>query len=280
MADMQSIIDRLQDDIHHNKIKLPTQPEIAVKIREIEEDENILPAKVASIISLDPGLAARIIRIANSPLMRGTTEISSLQNAVTRLGLSFVCHTVVGLAMEQIFQATHELIDKYMYQVWNESTEVAAYSHVIAKNFTSLPPEMASLAGLMHRVGILPLLTYAADHNELLEDEILLKDLIHTYHPTIGESILKAWDFPEEIVNIHKIFNNHKTKTLTENSACFSDVIAVAVDQYNKKHQLPIEIQESEVFYKNLQLSADGDFISMPNINAELEAALKMFGKH
>lgn len=277
---MQSIIAQLQDDIHHNKIKLPTQPEIAVKIREIEEDENILPAKVASIISLDPGLAARIIRIANSPLMRGKTEISSLHNAVTRLGLNFVCHTVVGLAMEQIFQATHELVDKYMYQVWNESTEVAAYSHVIAKNFTSLPPEMASLAGLMHRVGILPILTYAQDHDELLEDEKLLKELIHSYHPTIGESILKTWDFPEEIVNIHKIFHNHKTKALTENNACFSDVIAVAIDQYDKKHQLPAEIQESEIFYKNLRLSPESDLINMPNISAELEAALKIFSRH
>lgn len=280
MNSTEAIISKLKNDIENNQLKLPTQPEIAVRIREIEEDPDISAEKVAGIITLDPGLSARLIKIANSPLMRGKVHVDSLQNAINRLGLQFVCNTVIGLAMEQIFQATHEAVDKWMYDVWKESTEVAAYAYVLAKHYAKLPPDVASLAGLMHRIGILPILTYAQDNDELLDDAELLAKLIMENHFEIGKSILKSWEFPEEIINIVNVFDPNNQAAGPQTTAEFSDIIGVAVDMFNKKHALPKEIEKSEIYYNHLGISPDFRFEDDEKIEADLEEALALFQKH
>ena len=83
-----------------------------------------------------------------------------------------------------------------MREVWNKSTEIAGICHVLARHYTRLAPDQATLAGLVHQIGVLPILTHAEDHNELLSDSISLSHVIERIHPLIGERILKAWDFP------------------------------------------------------------------------------------
>lgn len=191
--------DRLIAEIQANKLKLPTQPEVAVRLRECAENSNLSAVQLSQVIGHDPALTARFIQIANSPLMRGQSQISSLPNVISRLGVKFVCNVATGLAMEQIFQATNDTIDKIMRDVWTSSAHVAAHAHVIAKRFSNVPVDSASLAGMMYQIGALPILSYAQDHEELLEDTDQLLDTINQHHAKISEFILKAWKFPEEI---------------------------------------------------------------------------------
>ncbi|MGE3320124.1 MAG: HDOD domain-containing protein [Candidatus Berkiella sp.] len=193
---------RLLTEIEANRLKLPTQPEVAVRLRECAENPNITASQLAQVISHDPALTARFIQIANSPLMRGQSQINSLPSVITRLGVKFVCNVATGLAMEQIFQATNDDIHKLMYDVWTSSAYVAAHAHVIAKRFTDVPVESASLAGLMYQIGALPILSYAQEHDELLEDHEQLLNLINEHHPKISEFILKSWKFPDEIASL------------------------------------------------------------------------------
>src|SRR4029078_2283614 len=104
-----------------NELKLPSQPSVAVRIRECAEDPYVTPERLGKVINQDPGLTAKIMQIGNSPLMRGAVPISSLPDVISRLGLKFVCDTSIGLAMAQIFQATNETIDDMMQKVWTSS---------------------------------------------------------------------------------------------------------------------------------------------------------------
>lgn len=191
--------DRLIAEIQANKLKLPTQPEVAVRLRECAENPNLSATQLAQVIGHDPALTARFIQIANSPLMRGQSQINSLPSVISRLGVKFVCNVATGLAMEQIFQATNDTIDKIMRDVWTSSAHVAAHAHVIAKRFSNVPVDSASLAGMMYQIGALPILSYAQDHEELLEDTDQLLETINQHHAKISEFILKSWKFPEEI---------------------------------------------------------------------------------
>jgi len=193
---------KLIAEIQANKLKLPTQPEVAVRLRECAENPNITASQLAQVISHDPALTAKFIQIANSPLMRGQSQINSLPHVISRLGVKFVCNVATGLAMEQIFQATNDNVDKMMRSVWTSSSYIAAHAHVIAKRFSNVPVDSASLAGLMYQIGALPILSYAQDHDELLEDEDSLRQLIKEHHPKISEFILKTWKFPEEIASL------------------------------------------------------------------------------
>src|SRR5689334_781787 len=123
---MSQIAERVRQDIitaiKTDQLVLPTLPEVALKVREVADDPNSDIEKLASVIGGDAALSARIIRVANSPLLRASRAIEDLKTALMRLGISYTCNIATGLAMEQMFQATTDLIDMRMREVWSRSS--------------------------------------------------------------------------------------------------------------------------------------------------------------
>ncbi|TLX54686.1 histidine kinase [Stutzerimonas nosocomialis] len=198
----ESVQLKLIQAIDNDELVLPTLPEVALRVREAAEDPNISIPNLCKVIGNDAALTARIIKVVNSPLLRSNKEINDLQMAVSRLGINYTCNLATGLAMEQMFQATTDVVDRKMREVWNKSTEVAAICHVLCRHYTRLAPDQATLAGLVHQIGVLPILTYAEEHSELLSDSISLNHVIDKIHPIIGEKILRAWEFPDPIARV------------------------------------------------------------------------------
>jgi len=130
--------------------------------------------------------------------------------------------------MEQMFQATTDVVDRKMREVWNKSTEIAAISHVLCRNFTRLPADQATLAGLVHQIGVLPILTYAEEHSALLSDSISLNHVIDRIHPVIGEKILHAWEFPDSIAVVP---GQHLDFSRVSDKVDYVDIVQVATLQ-------------------------------------------------
>jgi len=191
----KEIIDALESD----RLALPTLPEVALRIRDTADDEDASLNDLTNIISTDAAISARIIKVCNSPLLRAPDPIENLKSAVARLGMTYAADLATGLAMSQMFQATTEVIDNKMREVWDHSTEVAGLSYAYAISASRIPPPQAALAGLTHQIGILPILTYAEEHPDLIADSITLNEVIDRLHPSLGERILRAWDFSEDL---------------------------------------------------------------------------------
>ena len=196
---IQEVRDELIDAIRSNRVVLPTLPEVALKVRDAAEDPRTDSAGIARVIANDAALSARIIRVANSPLLRAASPILDLRMAISRLGMQYTCNLAIGLAMEQMFQATSDTVDRRMREVWAHSTEVAGISAVLAKTYTRLKPDQATLAGLVHQIGALPILRFAEEQRRLLKTPELLDQLITGLHGEIGQLILETWDFPPEL---------------------------------------------------------------------------------
>lgn len=190
------------DDIDSNRLILPTLPEVALKVREVVEKDNVSAREIASVVATDAALSARLIQVANSPVYRGARAIEDIQQAIARMGFTVTRDIVTSLAMRQMFQATHEETDRRLRRIWEHSTEVAAISSVLAKQFTRLKPDQAMLAGLVHDIGTLPILVKAEDVPELLEDSNLLDQYIRNLHTRLGKLILENWEFPPEIIAV------------------------------------------------------------------------------
>ena len=218
----------LQDllkDLETNTLVLPTLPEVALRVRDAVDDEDASIGDITKVIATDAALSARIIQVANSPLMRASKEIQTLDMAVNRLGMKLIRDMVISMVMEQMFQATSEVTDKKLRQIWEHSTTVAAISHALAAQFTKLQPEQAMLAGLVHDIGALPILTKAEDYPELLANEALLDKIIDKLHGKIGEAILKAWNFPADLV---KVPAEHENLQRNSEATDYIDVVTVA----------------------------------------------------
>ena len=229
---MSQLAEKVQQElikaIDNDELVLPTLPEVALRVREAAEDPNISIPNLSKVIGNDVALSARIIKVVNSPLLRTSREITDLQMAISRLGINYTCNLATGLAMEQMFQATSDVVDRKMREVWNKSTEIAGICHVLCKHYTRLLPDQATLAGLVHMIGVLPILTYAEEHGELLRDSISLNHIIERIHPIIGEKILRAWDFPEPIAMVP---NNYLDFSRDSAKADYVDIVQVATLQ-------------------------------------------------
>jgi HD-like signal output (HDOD) protein len=201
-AQCADLADEIRADITRNDIELPTLPEVALQVREAVESEDTDTETVANVVAKDAALSVRLLQVANSPLYRARTEIDSIPQAVTRLGLKMVRSLVVSLAMKQIFQATSDALDRQFRRVWDDSLQVAAISRVLAGNVAELENEQAMLGGLIHNIGALPILTKIDARWGFDADETVIKALIDDLAPGIGEQILRHWNFSESLASI------------------------------------------------------------------------------
>lgn len=115
-------------DIKQNCLKLPSLPEIAIRVRKAVEDEKSSAAQIAKVINTDPALSTRLLRIANSPVYRGTSPVETTQAAITRLGSTVVRNLVSGLVTQQLFQTHSTFLMARMRSLWAHSSEVAIIS--------------------------------------------------------------------------------------------------------------------------------------------------------
>lgn len=217
----QDIIDALNND----QLVLPSLPEIALKVRDTAEDPDATIKQLTDIISRDSALSTRIIRVVNSPLLRAPQEVRNLSMAVSRLGMNYTSNLAIGLAMEQMFQATSDMIDKRMRQLWRLTGQVSAMATILARQTAIVGAEEALLAALVHRLGALPILTFAEERNDLILDNITLGQIIDQLHGHLGSVILERWDFSPQLSRVPR---DYRKFDRTPAEADLTDIITVA----------------------------------------------------
>lgn len=270
----QHVSNEIMGAIDADKLVLPTMPEMAIKVREVVEDSDAGIMELNNVISNDAALTARIIKVANSPLFRAPRQIEDLNMALSRLGMQTTSNLATGLAMEQMFQATSDLIDKRMREVWAKSSEIAGICHVLCRHYTKLKPDQAALGGLIHQIGILPILSFAEENDNLMRDSMTLDKVIEEIHPQLGVKILTTWEFPPELCSIP---TNYRNFARTIPQVDYSDLVTVAMLQSyagSGKTQ-HIDLQNVTAF-ERLGLDPDIESAEAEDLSAEMEAAMAM----
>ncbi len=189
----------LETALEADELELPSLPEVALRIRDEAESERVSANSLAQEIAADAGLSANLIRIANSAMFRGARTIDELPVAINRMGLEYAANLATGLAMRHMFQATSELVDRKLRSTWADASLNSAISAGLARKCRGLRVDQAMLAGLTHSIGVLPILAWVEENDDLLSDGLTLQRVIDSIHGSIGTMILKRWDFPDAI---------------------------------------------------------------------------------
>ncbi len=268
----ESFINELLRDLDNETLVLPTLPEVALRVRDTLADEDKSLSDVSKIITTDAALSARLIQVSNSPLLRTTRTIDSVEAAVTRMGSNMVRNLVTSIVMEQMFQATSDATDKRLRSLWEHSTQVAAIASALTTQFTNLKSDMSLLGGLVHDIGALPILSRVEEVPEILEDTVLLDKIIADTHCRIGERILDKWNFPPELV---AVASEHED--LSRNSGGdidYVDIITVA----NLQSMIGSDHPHTQLdwntipAFQKLGLTADVNVIEMDETSEEIAA--------
>jgi len=81
-----NIFNAIMHAFNQNQLKLPSLPEIAVKVKIAASNPNVSIGDVARIVEADPAMVARLMQVANSPISRGIEPVKSIRDAIVRLG--------------------------------------------------------------------------------------------------------------------------------------------------------------------------------------------------
>lgn len=187
-------------ELRSNQLKLPSVPDVAWKVRRVVDREDSTAIDVAQAVSADPAMAAKLVRSCNSPLYRGFSDVRNVREAVVRLGMRTTRQLVTVFAMREVFKTRRASLQKEMEQLWRHSREVAALCWVLADHATRIDPEEALLAGLLHDIGIVPVLVQAEHHVNLFADEKNLQHAMSELRADVGCAVLENWQFPKAFI--------------------------------------------------------------------------------
>ncbi len=195
---------RILEDIYAafaaRQLRIPALPDVALKVRDAVNRDHHGTADVARILQSDPVLAGRLMQAANSALHRGVQPARTLTEAINRLGLNATRTLAVALALREVFRIKHAQIAKLARQLYNHSAQVAALCHAMAREHTTLAPEQALLAGLLHDLGAIPVLDFAArDADIAARSSVVLRAMARLRAP-VGALVLSNWGFDEALV--------------------------------------------------------------------------------
>ena len=276
MSDIgQKIKAAILQAIEKDTLVLPTLPEIALDVKKITEDENSGLFDLIDVINKDTALSARLLKVSNSPLFRGMNEITNLNMAVNRLGMQYTSNLATGLVMEQMFQATSEMIDKRMRATWQRSTEVAGVCNVLARSHPNLAAGQATLAGLVFAIGALPVLKFVEDH-DIQITSAMLDSVVDELQPVVGEKILDKWDFPTDLKPVPKECVNFTREK--DGPPDYADLVMVAMLQSylgTDHHYLDMDWTQISAF-KRMGIDPTIDPNEDEDLSAEMEAAMAL----
>lgn len=188
---------------------LPTLPDTILELRSALESDSSGDNIIADIISRDPVITGKLLRVANSVAYSRGVEVTSVLNAIQRVGLREVRAICVVLAVVDAFADTNGSLD--LRQFWDHSAAVGRVAQLLSRKLqlnTAVGTDDIYVSGLLHDVGILLLSQFFPDRFKemqavraescvpLWEAE---KQVIGVCHGQVGGILTARWSLPESI---------------------------------------------------------------------------------
>jgi HD-like signal output (HDOD) protein len=203
IGDIESnIFNAIMHAFNVGRLKLPSLPEVALKVKTAVSDPNVNLNDVARIVESDPAMAARLIQVVNSPVTRGLDPVRSIKDAIVRLGLVSTRNLVMSYSVKQLFKAKSTLLQQRMKQLYEHSVEVAAISFALANESRKFSGDQLLLAGLIHDIGVIPILAYIDETGLDIDKETELDDIVSKLRGIVGGMVIKHWGFSSDMQTV------------------------------------------------------------------------------
>lgn len=189
--------------------RLITLPEIYFRLKELLDEPDFAMAEVAILISRDPGLATRVLRIINNPLNRRIRKIESVSQAVSLLGVRQIHDIVLAVSVTGVFRQEFATIMS-LKQFWRRSIYCATLSQVLSEGAGADASQRDSMfvVGLLHDLGHLFMWqsfpdearqTILAAGKQQRPLYLLEREFFGFDYAEVGGHMLCKWDLPKSL---------------------------------------------------------------------------------
>ena len=192
-------------ELVNDTVKLVSLPAVYLRARELLDDPNIPLNRVGEVVASDPGMTARLLRIANSAYFGFAARIETPARAVAILGTQQVHDLLLATSLATVFSGTgRDAVN--MEQFWRDSMRCALAARLTAAHCNVLDSERLFVEGLLHDIGHLlmfekvPSLTHEAmvqARHEGTPLHVVERDLLGFDYAQAGAALLGAWNLPE-----------------------------------------------------------------------------------
>ena len=200
LAETSGLFDDLEGDITADRLKLPSLPDHALRIRAAIANAAADARRIADLLAADPALAAKILKVANSPLCRGNNTVSNLREAVNRIGMFTVGELVVCFSLKDLFNARSPSLRERFGELVIEAVRIGATASVVAQRVRGVVADEALVAGLLANIGAYVVLDRLSQQPLLLKDETRVERALLGYTARLGKLICRHWQLGEAVV--------------------------------------------------------------------------------
>lgn len=192
-----------ESDIRHRLLvaRLPAMPQILLKLIEQCQTEEVGMGALAELVSKDPGMAGKILAIANSSAYHRSNRKFGLEHSLMTLGAEMIKTLVISESVFQVFNNFSHSSSTDLRAFWKHSLSSAVLAREIAELISYPHAEEAYLAGLLHDVGRLALLATAPKEyatNFLARDDEILCEIeertLKITHQEAGAWLIERWN--------------------------------------------------------------------------------------
>lgn len=173
--------------------KLPSLPDITLRIRREIATPNTTTAKIAALAAADPSVVVMLMRHASGPLYRTQEAPKSLAAAISLLGITTVDRLIMLHSIKSLFIIKSPGLKQLFAITWQRQALKAATSRFLAQKVGLYPADEALIACLLSEIGTLAILSALSDLSEPPSSPTYLT-LCRRYSKSLGIIILKKWD--------------------------------------------------------------------------------------
>lgn len=203
MTQAVSLLDRIQAFAEVHGSNLPVFSDVALRLQAMTAKEDYSAAEAEQLILSDPALAAEVLRAANSPFFGGLAVITTIRNAIVRLGIREVCRLVFLAGERNRYQVKDPRLEEQVQTLWRHAAHCALAARWLASrlNYRAMEDEVF-IAGLIHDIGELFLIRVLDDMLVAGEKDLdlsgaLIEELLDAAHNDTGYRLIAAWNLPE-----------------------------------------------------------------------------------
>lgn len=242
------------DDFFEQAHKLPMLAKIVQEVTQLLNSDDVDIKTLAEKINHDQVLSARVLRMSNSAYFGCSRSVSTIEEAVSLIGLAKLKTLVVASGVTSAFTDVPGLDLK---RFWQHSLITASIARQLGEEFNR-EADTAYIAGLMHTVGQLPIhlifpsagakIEEACKGRSVLERHEVEHAILGVDHNQAGEKLAKHWNFPEDISRVIRYYNDPLNKAACDLAPIVYVAAHIAFDlESNQTPQYIAETLNTEV---------------------------------
>lgn len=238
--------------------RLATLPQVTWELMRILSDEGTTPDDLQTVVEQDPALSAKVISLGNSAYYGMRTQVSTIARAIVIIGFRELEFLAMGLGLADTFDLRQVPYSFDGQSLWLHSLSVSWTAREVAVGTRLVEPGEAMLAGLLHNIGQIMLVThfrvYLQQLMHYMESEncsyAQAEAKLGLWHEIIGCMLARNWGMPKYLEDV--ILYHHRPEATTE-STIMTQVVNLAVQLVDRTDfRLEYEECHSEFYQEAL----------------------------